>query len=70
MAEFIFSYRSAKGREPVADGSELGAWQAFLNDVVAPNVVDPGWPVFEPYDEDDDRTRFQPRGCARPVTAG
>jgi hypothetical protein len=48
MAKFIFSYRSAKGRDPVADGSELAAWQAFLNDVVAPSVVDPGWPVFEP----------------------
>ncbi len=48
MAKFIFSYRSAKSRGPVADGSELAAWQAFLNDVVAPNVVDPGWPVFEP----------------------
>jgi hypothetical protein len=48
MARFIFSYRSAKGRDPVADGSELAAWQAFLNDLVAPNVVDPGCPVFEP----------------------
>jgi hypothetical protein len=48
MAKFIFSYRSAKGRYRVADGSELTAWQAFLNDIVAPNVVDPGWPVFEP----------------------
>ena len=48
MAKFIFSYRSAQGRDPVADGSGLAAWQAFLNDIVAPNVVDPGWPVFEP----------------------
>ena len=24
------------------------AWGAFLNEVIAPSVVDPGWPVFEP----------------------
>jgi hypothetical protein len=23
-------------------------WGEFLNDAIAPNVVDPGWPVFEP----------------------
>jgi hypothetical protein len=48
MAQYIFSYRSAKGRDPFADRSELPAWAAFLNDVIAPSVVDPGWPVFEP----------------------
>ena len=48
MPQYIFSYRSAKGRDPFADRSGLPAWAAFLNDVIAPNVVDPGWPVFEP----------------------
>jgi hypothetical protein len=48
MPQYIFSYRSAKGRDPFADPTELPAWAAFLSDVVAPNVVDPGWPVFEP----------------------
>ena len=48
MPQYIFSYRSTKGPDPVADRSELPAWAAFLNDVIAPNVVDPGWPVFEP----------------------
>jgi hypothetical protein len=48
MPQYIFSYRSAKGRDPFADRGELPAWAAFLNDVIAPNVVDPGWPVFEP----------------------
>jgi hypothetical protein len=48
MPQYIFGYRSAKGRDPFADQSELPAWGAFLNDVIAPNVFDPGWPVFEP----------------------
>jgi hypothetical protein len=47
MPQYIFTYRSAKGRDPRGDGSELPAWGAFLDDVIAPNVVDPGWPVFE-----------------------
>jgi len=48
MPQYIFSYRSAKDRDPSADGSQLPAWEAFLNDVIGPNVVDPGRPVFEP----------------------
>jgi hypothetical protein len=48
MPQYIFSYRSAKRRDPSGDRSELPAWTAFLNGVIAPNVVDPGWPVFEP----------------------
>jgi hypothetical protein len=48
MSQFIFSYRSAKSPDAVADPDGLAAWVAFLNDVIAPNVVDPGWPVFEP----------------------
>jgi hypothetical protein len=48
MPQYIFSYRSAKGRDPLPDRNELPAWAAFLNEVIAPNVVDPGRPVFEP----------------------
>ena len=48
MAQFIFSYRSAKDYGAVADPDGIAAWSTFLNDVIAPNVVDPGWPVFEP----------------------
>jgi len=46
MPQFIFSYRSAK--DYVAGPASLAAWGAFLNDVIAPSVVDPGFPVFEP----------------------
>ncbi len=48
MPQFILSYRSAKDYDPLADSAGLAAWGEFLNDVIAPNVVDPGWPVFEP----------------------
>jgi hypothetical protein len=48
MPQYIFSYRSAKDRDPSGDSSALPAWGAFLNDVIGPNVVDPGRPVFEP----------------------
>jgi hypothetical protein len=48
MPQFIFSYRSAKDYDAIADPDGLAAWGAFLNKVIAPNVVDPGWPVFEP----------------------
>ena len=48
MPKFIFSYRSAKSLDAAADPEGLAAWQAFLNEVIKPNVVDPGWPVFEP----------------------
>jgi hypothetical protein len=48
MPQFIFSYRSAKSYDALADPDGVAAWGAFLNDVIAPNVVDPGWPVFEP----------------------
>ena len=46
MPEFIFTYRSAKGRD--ATPEELAAWGSFLKDVIAPQVVDPGRPVLEP----------------------
>jgi hypothetical protein len=48
MPQFIFSYRSARDYDAIADPDGLVAWGAFLNEVIAPNVVDPGWPVFEP----------------------
>ena len=48
MPQFIFSYRSAKSLDAAADPEGLAAWQAFLNEVIKPSVVDPGWPVFEP----------------------
>jgi hypothetical protein len=48
MPQFIFSYRSAKDYDAIADPDGLAAWGAFINDVIAPSVVDPGWPVFEP----------------------
>jgi hypothetical protein len=48
MPQFIFSYRSAKDYDAIADPDGLAAWSAFINDVIARNVVDPGWPVFEP----------------------
>jgi hypothetical protein len=47
MPQFIFSYRSAKDYDATADPDGLAAWGTFLNDVIAPGVVDPGWPVFE-----------------------
>jgi hypothetical protein len=48
MPAFIFSYRSAKDYDAAADPDGLAAWGAFISEVIAPNVVDPGWPVFEP----------------------
>jgi YCII-related domain len=48
MPRFILSYRSAKEYDALTDPGGLPAWGKFLNEVIAPNVVDPGWPVFEP----------------------
>ena len=48
MPQFIFSYRSAKDYNAANDPDGLAAWGAFINEVIAPSVVDPGWPVFEP----------------------
>ena len=48
MPQFLFSYRSAKDYNGATDPEGLAAWSSFINDVIAPNVVDPGWPVFEP----------------------
>jgi hypothetical protein len=48
MPRYVFSYRSDKGYDGLAHPEDLTAWGAFLNDVIGPNVVDPGFPVFEP----------------------
>ena len=47
MPKYILSYRSAKEFDTLADPSALPAWGSFLDEVIAPHVVDPGWPVFE-----------------------
>jgi hypothetical protein len=48
MPQYIFTYRSAKSHNPLADPDYLAAWASFINDVIAPSIVDPGWPVFKP----------------------
>jgi hypothetical protein len=48
MPNFIFTYRSAKSYDAMTDPDGLSAWGRYLNDVISPNVVDPGYPVFEP----------------------
>jgi len=48
MPKFILSFRPAKEYNALADPGALPAWVKYLNEVIAPNVVDPGWPVFEP----------------------
>jgi hypothetical protein len=48
MPQYVFSYRNPEGYDALARPEDLAAWGSFLNDVIAPNVVDPGWPVFEP----------------------
>jgi hypothetical protein len=48
MPQFIFSYRSPKDYDAAANPAGRAAWSAFINEVIAPSVVDPGWPVFEP----------------------
>jgi hypothetical protein len=48
MPKYILSYRSAKDFDTGADPTALPAWGSFLDKVIAPHVVDPGWPVFEP----------------------
>jgi hypothetical protein len=47
MSKFILSYRSAKSYDAFGDPDGIAAWGEFLNGVIAPHVVDPGWPVFE-----------------------
>ena len=46
MAKFILTYRYPSDYETLADPESLDAWASFLREI-GPNVVDPGWPVFE-----------------------
>ena len=46
MAKFILTYRYPTDYEALADPNSLEAWASFLREI-GPNVVDPGWPVFE-----------------------
>ena len=46
MAKFILTYRYPTDHESVADPESLKAWASFLEEI-GPNVVDPGWPVFD-----------------------
>ena len=48
MPTYVFSYRNSKGHDAMARPEDLAAWGTFLNNVIAPSVVDPGFPVFEP----------------------
>jgi hypothetical protein len=48
MPKYLLSYRSARNYDSLADSAGSAAWEDFLNDHVAPSVVEPGWPVFEP----------------------
>jgi len=48
MPKYLLSYRSAKNYDALADPALNSDWDSFLNDQVAPSVVEPGWPVFEP----------------------
>jgi hypothetical protein len=48
MPRFIFTYRAANSYDAMTDPDGLAAWGVFLDSVIGPNVVDPGWPVFEP----------------------
>ena len=48
MPNYIFSYRFAKGQDPMADPTSKPAWGQYLSETLASNIVDPGWPVFRP----------------------
>jgi len=47
MTQFLFTYRSVPGYNWFGDPTGLPDWEAFL-ETIEPNVVDPGWPSFEP----------------------
>jgi hypothetical protein len=36
------------GHDGASPSDGLAAWGTFINDVIAPSLTDPGWPVFEP----------------------
>jgi hypothetical protein len=42
MPQFILSYRSAKAYDALADSDGLAAWGEFLNEFIAPRVIDAG----------------------------
>ena len=48
MPNYLLRYRSAKNYDALADSALNSDWDSFLNDHVAPSVVEPGWRVFEP----------------------
>ncbi len=48
MPKYLLSYRIASNYDALADSALNTAWNDFLNEHVAPSVVEPGWPVFEP----------------------
>ncbi len=47
MTQFLFTYRSVPGYDWFGDPTGLSDWQTFL-ETIDPNIVDPGWPSFEP----------------------
>lgn len=47
MTQYLFTYRSVPGYDWFGDPSGLPDWQTFL-EALEPNMVDPGWPAFEP----------------------
>jgi hypothetical protein len=46
VAKFILTYRYPTDYQALADSESIEAWASFLREI-GPNVVDPGWPVFE-----------------------
>jgi hypothetical protein len=48
MPKYLLSYRSARDYDALADSALNSDWDSFLTVHVAPSVVEPGWPVFEP----------------------
>jgi hypothetical protein len=38
----------SSGHDGASLSDGLAAWSTFINDVIAPSLTDPGWPVFEP----------------------
>ena len=47
MTQYLFTYRSVPGYDWFADTDGLPDWQTFLEGIES-NIVDPGWPAFEP----------------------
>jgi len=47
MTQYLFTYRSVPGYDWFGDEAGLPDWQSFLNGI-EDNMVDPGWPAFEP----------------------